>query len=34
MEYTITRNEAFNSLEITFDGKPVKAEKPAKQDEY
>ena len=25
MTYTITRNEAFNSLEITFDGKPAES---------
>ena len=29
MEYTITRNEAFNSLEITFDGKPAEAVRDA-----
>lgn len=29
MEYTITRNEAFNSLEITFDGKPSEAVRDA-----
>lgn len=29
MEYTITRNEAFNSLEISFDGKPSEAVRDA-----
>ena len=29
MEYTIKRNEAFNSLEITFDGKPSEAVRDA-----
>ena len=29
MEYNITRNEAFNSLEITFDGKPSEAVRDA-----
>ena len=29
MEYTITRNEAFNSLEISFDGKPAEAVRDA-----
>ena len=29
MEYTITRNEAFNSLEISFEGKPAEAVRDA-----
>lgn len=29
MEYTITRNEAYNSLEISFDGKPAEAVRDA-----
>lgn len=29
MGYIITRNEAFNSLEISFDGKPAEAVRDA-----
>ena len=29
MNYTITKNPAFNSIEITFDGKPAEAVRDA-----